>query len=127
MSDFPSTRHDMLRANYRKTGDGVCKGCSAPIEWWKTTNGRSIPMNPIANDNVVVEPHWATCPNAKDFKGGDAKAPAEKRSTLGPSPAEELRRLRLKHNARVIVMIDDDLISAANFVRSEIAKKEAKF
>jgi hypothetical protein len=147
MSDFPKTRHAMLRANYKHTGNGVCKGCSAPIEWWTTGKGKSIPMNPPAPgadaNYAPVEPHWATCPNAKDFKGGDsAKAAPEKKSVLGPTAAQELGRLRARHNARVIVMVDDfgttaywrngipgedlrhDLISAGNFVRSEIQKKE---
>jgi hypothetical protein len=133
----------MLRAGYKKTGDGICKGCGAPIEWWKTTNGKSIPMNPAKDEHTPTEAHFATCPNSKDFKGADAASAApEKKSTLGPSMAEDARRLRQKHNARVVVVIDDfgtaaywrngipaedlrhDLISAGNFVRNEVAKKE---
>jgi hypothetical protein len=143
VSDFPANKYELLRANYRLSNPrATCKGCNAPIEWWKTSNNRSIPMNPMNGDYAPAVSHRTTCPNAKDFKGGNAAAPAEKKSTLGPSAEEEVRRLRAKHNARVVVLIDDegtfafwrsgipgedlrhDLISAGNFVRSEIAKKE---
>jgi hypothetical protein len=143
MSDFPANKYELLRANYRlSNASATCKGCGAAIEWWKTGNNKSIPMNPMDGDHARAVAHWSTCPNAKDFKGGNTAAPAEKRSMLGPSVGEEVRRLRAKHNARVVVLIDDegtlafwrtgipaedlrhDLISAGNFVRSEIAKKE---
>jgi hypothetical protein len=144
MSSFPGTKQELLRAKYTQTSaNAICKGCQAPIEWWKTTSGKSIPMNPMADDYAVATAHWSTCPNAKDFKGTDAAAAVpEKQNSLPASMAEDARRLRQKHNARVVVVIDDfgtaaywrngipaedlrhDLISAGNFVRNEIAKKE---
>jgi hypothetical protein len=144
MSNFPGNRRELLRASYTQTCTNArCNGCGAAIEWWKTRNGKSIPMNPMADDYTIATAHWATCPNAKDFKGADAAAAVpEKKTSLAPSMAEEARRLRQRHNARVVVVIDDfgtaaywrngipaedlrhDLISAGNFVRNEIAKKE---
>lgn len=144
MSDFPANRHEMLRANYHRTGASVCNGCGAAIEWWKTNNNKSIPMNPIAGDYTPAEPHWATCPNAKDFKGA-AAAPGE--TPVQPAPRRyslerELAMLRDRTDARVVVVVGQDgtvaswdkripgedlrhdLISAANFVRNQIAKQE---
>lgn len=70
MSGRPESLHEMLRAGYVRKADGVCKGCNAPIAWFRTTHGASMPVNlPIANENVPVTPHWATCPKADDFKG----------------------------------------------------------
>lgn len=39
-----------------------CSGCDADIVWIKTAAGKSMPVD---GDGT---PHWATCPNAKDFK-----------------------------------------------------------
>lgn len=139
MADYPKTRREMERAGYRRTGEGVCKDCGAAIEWWKTAKGKSVPFNPIANDHDLVARHWETCPNAKDFKGNAAPAPTPAPARR-PDKEAELRSLRARHDARVVVMVDEDgtvafwklgipaedlrhdLISAANFVRSEISK-----
>ena len=146
MSGFPMTRRELVRDGYAQTTQSaVCKGCSADIEWWKTPKGKSIPMNPMADERSRAVAHWTTCPNAKQFRGADTgqPAPVEKPSTLGPSAEAELHRIRARHNARVVVLVDDcgtsavwrdgipaedlrhDLISSANFVRNEINKKEA--
>lgn len=74
-----------------------CKGCGAPILWYRTADGKSMPCNPVpitywkqdggkkkvltlGGEIVSCEydgdgdgetgyiPHWATCPNAKDFR-----------------------------------------------------------
>jgi len=59
-----------------------CKGCGADILWIKTKKGKLMPVNasPIKayqiNEYMPPEwllidvhiPHWATCPNAKNFK-----------------------------------------------------------
>jgi hypothetical protein len=141
MSSFPKNRHEMERMGYRKTGDAVCKGCGANIEWWKTTAGKPIPYDPIRGDYDAAVAHWATCPNAKDFKGAastpDAPPPAKY------TPEQQVRLLRDRTNARVVVLTTDDgtysawrtgipaeelrqdLISAGNFVRNEIQKQEA--
>jgi hypothetical protein len=139
------TRLELVRDGYaQKTQSAVCKGCSADIEWWKTPKGKSIPMDPMPDERSRAVAHWTTCPNRKQFKGADTSqpAPAEKPSTLGPSVQAELQHIRRRHNARVVVLVDEcgcfavwqdgipaedlrhDLISAANFVRNEIAKKD---
>jgi hypothetical protein len=66
-----------------------CKGCGARIDWYKTTAGKNMPIDPEphADGNVRVDvvsnvvavvapgshaplyrPHWATCPKAASFK-----------------------------------------------------------
>lgn len=144
MSDFPKTRHELLRARYERmdTGGKRCSGCDAPIEWWKTTNGRRIPMDPMASDSAEAKAHWATCPNGKDFRGNQVTPAKPKPSAFGPTREDQAHALREKHGARVVVMIDElgtvaswdaripaedlrsDLISAANFVRKEITGKD---
>lgn len=74
----------------------TCKGCGAPVIWLPTVNGKMMCLDPkpigfvekpgargkIFTDGRVVSceytdaegaetgylPHWATCPNAADFK-----------------------------------------------------------
>lgn len=54
----------------------ICKGCGAEIVWIKTPNGKNMPCN--AEKTIIVTPegqtvtghipHWATCPQSKNFK-----------------------------------------------------------
>ena len=142
MSDFPKTRHEMERAGYRCTSAlAICKGCGAAIEWWKTKAGKSIPMNPAKDDDAPTEAHWATCPNAKDFKGA-AATPNARPLRKFELCERDVREMRDMNDALVVVMVDqfgtyaswkdgipaedlrNTLISAGNFVRNEINKKE---
>ncbi len=55
----------------------LCKGCGAQINWLKTQKGKNTPID-VQETTIYVtgtqtmikghQPHWATCPNAKDFK-----------------------------------------------------------
>lgn len=45
-----------------------CQGCGELIGFAKTVKGRWVPIDPPEDDGSPVEPHWATCPNASDFK-----------------------------------------------------------
>lgn len=53
-----------------------CKGCQAEIVWIKTINGNNMPCNVekttiITKEREIVVghiPHWATCPQFKQFK-----------------------------------------------------------
>ena len=42
----------------------TCKSCRSAIYWVKTENGKNMPIN---TDGT---PHWATCPNAREFRKG---------------------------------------------------------
>lgn len=39
-----------------------CKGCYADIYWVKTPGGKNMPVD------IDGTPHWASCPQAEDFK-----------------------------------------------------------
>ena len=39
-----------------------CSGCGRGIYWVFTKNGKRMPVDPDG------QPHWATCPKAKEFK-----------------------------------------------------------
>lgn len=68
-----------------------CKRCKAPIVWLKTAKGANMPVDAATvkegdyfyrSDRHM--PHWATCPDAKEFK----KAHADKdKSGSGSAPA----------------------------------------
>lgn len=61
-----------------------CRGCSAPIVWAETEQGKRMPLDatplkravrvPSDRGEMVVRiedtwtPHWATCPVASSFK-----------------------------------------------------------
>jgi len=55
-----------------------CRGCGAEIIWLQTEKGKPMPCDPgkvtvVTEKGQVVSgyiPHWATCPKAKEFKGG---------------------------------------------------------
>ena len=136
----PDNRHNMLRAGYvlqSKDKFSVCKDCSEFIEWWKTTNGKNIPFNPAGERDPAVC-HWGTCTKSRN----PAALPAPSGPAL-PLAAltDELKRLRSKHKARVIVVVSEegytavwqvgltgeelrsDLIEAGNSVRARIQQE----
>lgn len=41
----------------------LCKGCPANIFWVRHANGKAAPYN------ITGESHFATCPNANQFRG----------------------------------------------------------
>lgn len=56
-----------------------CRGCKQKIKWVEMASGKKMPLDekPVSMIDVkdgigaVVEvftPHWATCPQANDFK-----------------------------------------------------------
>lgn len=59
--------------------EGTCKGCGAKIIWMAMESGRLMPVDakplkmvmPFALGCKMVDaytPHWATCPQAEQFK-----------------------------------------------------------
>ena len=60
---FPKTDNELTKAGYTFEGKGKCKGCGAEIEWFRTPKGKAMPIDP-----GTMEPHWSTCPVAKDFR-----------------------------------------------------------
>ncbi len=63
---FPKTDAQLLKAGYKFDGKKHCRGCGREIEWWWTPKGKHIPLDP-----GTMEPHWATCPVAEQFRKKD--------------------------------------------------------
>jgi hypothetical protein len=63
MSPFPKTDTELTARGYKFENTQHCRGCNALIEFWLTPKQKHIPLNP-----GTLEPHWATCPNARDFR-----------------------------------------------------------
>lgn len=63
---FPKTADELDAQGYRFSGMGTCRACGAQIAWYKTPKGKSIPLN------QDLEPHWATCPKAQEFRKAQA-------------------------------------------------------
>lgn len=62
----PLGTHEELRADgyvYAYTRRCNGQGCGAEIEFWKTPNGKWIPLNP-----ETLTPHHATCPDVDRFR-----------------------------------------------------------
>lgn len=74
---FPKTRAAMLVADYLYCHQGVCRGCGAKMEWWRTPTGAKMPMNPMLEEDSPAVPHWATCAEREQFQ---KKKSHEKRS-----------------------------------------------
>jgi len=110
MSGHIETRHEMLRAGYKFKSHAACTGCGAKIEWWRTTNNRMMPFNPIESDDVKVVPHWASCPNRDRFRSAADRA-------------EDVRAQRENHvagllkatNARAVIALYDDGMNALSW------------
>jgi len=80
----------------------TCKGCGREINWVKTLNGKNMPVDPepqtmvvtTKNDKAWVSktcyvPHWATCPNADDFRKREEKKEQGGVGTILPVPPED--------------------------------------
>ena len=72
---IPDNSNELKRAGYEYSNDATCRGCGARIEWWITPNDKKMPLSTKVvgtlaegNRREVLEPHWAVCPNADDFR-----------------------------------------------------------
>ena len=77
---LPDTLPELAIAGYVHNGNGQCAACRAPIEWFQTPKGHTMPFS--KKKQVVVgqfsmyertaetkyEPHWASCPAAHQFR-----------------------------------------------------------
>ena len=76
----------ILRLYQDSRGPGRCRSCGAPIEWAELVTGRRMPFDPpivvvrtqgnlldgariIEDiDTTITVSHFATCPDAKDWR-----------------------------------------------------------
>jgi hypothetical protein len=70
---LPTYHADLEDAGYRFINNRNCSGCQAPITWYRTPKGKTMPFHATPEGQLV--PHWADCPAAAQFRQ--------------PQPAEE--------------------------------------
>lgn len=61
---FPETTAELISAGYKFDNGANCRGCGNRVV--HHTRGKKMPFDVDADGNC--EPHWATCPNVKDFR-----------------------------------------------------------
>jgi hypothetical protein len=75
---FPQTIEELKRAGYTfEGGPGRCRTCGEDIEWWKTKNGKMIPMN-----LGTAVSHFSTCPQADQHRSAPASQSKISTATL---------------------------------------------
>lgn len=62
---FPKTEGELAAQGYRYMKTERCKGktCTATLAWYLTPKGHWIPL-----EEGTLEPHFANCPDIKDFR-----------------------------------------------------------
>lgn len=65
---FPATREAMEAEGYLRGCYSRCRGCNRPMEFWRTPAGKMIPMDPMDQPDSEAVSHFATCPNATQFR-----------------------------------------------------------
>lgn len=73
---FPENAEQMWAHGYQFAGHGSCQGCHEAIEWWRTPQGRHIPMNRMPDSTSAAIAHWATCPESGWFRRAQPAKPA---------------------------------------------------
>lgn len=63
---IPDTKSDLESFGYVWLNDSHCRGCGAPIQWWKTPRKNRIPFS-VQQDGKMI-PHFADCPKADQFR-----------------------------------------------------------
>ena len=69
---FPNTIKELVKAGYEFESQSTCRGCRTAIAFYRTPLGKRMPMDVDADGNC--ESHFATCPNAKEFRRRDSRA-----------------------------------------------------
>lgn len=79
---FPKTNGEMLMRGYEPSSgsNAKCRSCQAPIEFWKTPTGKTIPMNLMPTPETPAIAHWATCKHAAEFRKVTEKPCAQLRA-----------------------------------------------
>lgn len=65
---FPKDWDALVAAGYVWDNDSECRGCGDPIMWFKTPNGKSIPMNQMVRGSDPAIAHFTTCTEADSFR-----------------------------------------------------------
>ena len=62
---FPKTLDALREAGYLPDGFSTCS-CGAKIKWFITPKGKRMPVDVF--ESGAVDSHFATCPNAEQFR-----------------------------------------------------------
>jgi len=67
---FPATDAELVSGGYVFRFAARCTGhtCSARLRWYLTPNGARMPFSLVAGSETLLEAHWASCPNEKEFR-----------------------------------------------------------
>lgn len=49
---------------------GRCRSCGAVVLWVETQGGKRMPVDYPPDESSLVESHFATCPQAKEWRRG---------------------------------------------------------
>lgn len=85
---FPETRGKLIDAGYSFVDTKTCK-CGAKMELWRTPKNEFIPMHPMSDDDAKAESHFATCPQAAQFRRQKPTAAASRESSPTPPPPSQ--------------------------------------
>jgi len=64
---FPPTKAAMIEAGYKYLANKTCP-CGASMELWLTPADKTMPMNPMRNDDDPAVSHFSDCPKAVQFR-----------------------------------------------------------
>lgn len=68
---WPATRNELYRAGYQREFEiptRPCKRCNTSIEFWRTPEGKLMPLEPSPENKNEMLCHYATCPHADEFR-----------------------------------------------------------
>lgn len=65
---FPRTRAEMEKSGYVRRAYTRCQGCNQSMEFWRTKEGKNLPMDPMPDPESNAISHFSTCPKANQFR-----------------------------------------------------------
>lgn len=84
---LPATAEQLKAAGWRPLYSRACKLCHNPLEFWRTENGKPMPLESVIIEGTwLLASHWATCPFADKFRK-PGKPAVEKSGDLFPMEA----------------------------------------
>ena len=84
---LPASAEQLKSAGWRPLCSRACKLCHNPLEFWRTQNGKPMPLESVIVDGTwLLASHWATCPFADKFRKS-GKSAVERTADLFPKEA----------------------------------------
>jgi hypothetical protein len=70
MKPLLKTRKELEASGYIFAGAAKCRGCGTDIFWFMTPLKKRAPFQWSKADPSLLESHWVSCPQAKEFRKG---------------------------------------------------------